>query len=45
MRPWDVSAGMAIVEGAGGFVRRHDSLTVAAGTEELLEKLEDLVVP
>jgi myo-inositol-1(or 4)-monophosphatase len=45
MRPWDVSAGMAIVEGAGGFVRRHDSLTVAAGTEELLEKLENLVVP
>jgi myo-inositol-1(or 4)-monophosphatase len=45
MRPWDVSAGMAIVEGAGGFVRRHDSLTVAAGTEELLDKLENLVVP
>jgi myo-inositol-1(or 4)-monophosphatase len=45
MRHWDVSAGMAIVEGAGGFVRRHGTMTVAAGTKELLEKLEDLVLP
>ncbi|MDQ4148860.1 MAG: inositol monophosphatase [Actinomycetota bacterium] len=44
-RHWDISAGIALVEASGGFVRRHGTLTVAAGTEELLEKLETLVVP
>lgn len=40
---WDISAGIAIVEGAGGFVRTHDALTIAAGNEELLNKLEALL--
>lgn len=45
VRHWDVSAGMALIESSGAIVRRHGTLTVAAGTEELLKKLEDLVVP
>jgi myo-inositol-1(or 4)-monophosphatase len=45
VRHWDVSAGMALIESSGAVVRRHGTLTVAAGTEELLKKLEDLVVP
>jgi myo-inositol-1(or 4)-monophosphatase len=40
---WDISAGIAIVESAGGVVRTYGSLTMAAGTEELLAQLEDLV--
>ena len=44
-RHWDISAGIALVQAAGAYVRRHGTLTVAAGTEELLEKLESLVVP
>jgi myo-inositol-1(or 4)-monophosphatase len=44
-RHWDVSAGIALIRSAGGFVQRHGTMTVAAGTEELLEKLEELVVP
>lgn len=42
---WDVSAGMALVNQAGGIARRHGDITVAAGTPELLEKLEKLVLP
>ncbi|MGH2733447.1 MAG: inositol monophosphatase family protein [Actinomycetota bacterium] len=41
---WDVSAGIALVESAGGVVALHGSLIVAAGTEELLTKLEALVL-
>lgn len=41
---WDVSAGIALVEAAGGSVYTKDSLTIAAGTKELLEKLKDLVL-
>lgn len=41
--PWDVSAGIAVVEGAGAHVRMHGSLVVAAGTEPLLAALEVLV--
>lgn len=43
--PWDVSAGIAIVEAAGGCVRMHGSLVVAAGTPRLLDDLEQMVVP
>ncbi|MGH2721960.1 MAG: inositol monophosphatase family protein, partial [Actinomycetota bacterium] len=41
--PWDVSAGIAVVEGAGARVRMHGSLVVAAGSEALLAALEALV--
>lgn len=41
---WDISAGIALVESAGGAVRTHGSLTIAAGNEELLDKLEALVL-
>lgn len=41
---WDRSAGIALIESAGGFVRTHDALTIAAGTESLLNELEDLVL-
>jgi myo-inositol-1(or 4)-monophosphatase len=42
--PWDVSAGIAIVEGAGAHVRMHGSLVVAAGTQALLAALEEMVL-
>ncbi len=42
---WDVSAGIALVNDAGGVARTHGPMTVAAGTEELLVKLEELVLP
>lgn len=41
---WDVSAGIALVEAAGGFTRQRGPVTLAAGTHELLEKLEALVI-
>ena len=41
---WDISAGIAIVEGAGGAVRTHGDLTIAAGNAELMTKLEALVL-
>lgn len=41
---WDISAGIALVNDAGGLARTYGPLTLAAGTEELLEKLEKLVV-
>ena len=41
---WDISAGIAVAESAGAFVRTHGSLTIAAGTEALLDKLEALVL-
>lgn len=44
VRRWDTSAGMAIVQGAGGFAERRGPVTFAAGTRELLEKLQDLVL-
>lgn len=45
VKRWDTSAGIALVRAAGGSARQHGPLTVAAGNEELLEKLEDLVLP
>jgi myo-inositol-1(or 4)-monophosphatase len=45
VKHWDVSAGIALVNGAGGVARRTGPITVAAGTPELLEKLEALVLP
>ncbi len=42
---WDISAGIALVNDAGGVARTHGPMTLAAGTEELLEKLEKLVLP
>jgi myo-inositol-1(or 4)-monophosphatase len=44
-RHWDISAGIALIESAGGFVRLHGSLTIAACTQQLLTKLEALVLP
>ena len=40
---WDTSAGIALIEAAGGCVRVHGDLTLAAGTAQLLEKLEAVV--
>lgn len=45
VKQWDISAGMALVNDAGGVARTSGPMTVAAGTLELLEKLEKLVLP
>ena len=42
--PWDISAGIAMIEAAGGAVRMTGSLTIAAGNQTLLRRLEDLVL-
>lgn len=44
VKHWDISAGIALVNDAGGVARTHGPVTVAAGTVELLEKLEELVL-
>lgn len=41
---WDISAGLAIIEAAGGAARTHGSFTIAAGNPQLLDSLEDLVL-
>jgi myo-inositol-1(or 4)-monophosphatase len=41
---WDISGGIAVIEGAGGAVRTHGALTIAAGTPDLLDRLESLVL-
>jgi myo-inositol-1(or 4)-monophosphatase len=42
--PWDVSAGIAMLEAAGGAVHEIGNLTIAAGNQTLLRRLEDLVL-
>ena len=42
--PWDVSAGIAMIEAAGGAVCTVGSMTIAAGNETLLRRLEELVL-
>ncbi|MGH2772317.1 MAG: inositol monophosphatase family protein [Actinomycetota bacterium] len=44
VQAWDTSAGTALVEAAGGSVGKRGDLTFAAGTRELREKLEKLVL-
>jgi len=44
VKHWDTSAGLAIVEGAGGVVHVEGDITLAAGTEELLGRLKGLVL-
>lgn len=44
VRHWDTSAGIAIVQGSGGYAEQRGPVTFAAGTKELLEKLEELVL-
>lgn len=41
---WDISAGIAIVEAAGGAVFTKGQMTIAAGNRELLDKLTRLVL-
>lgn len=41
---WDISAGIAIIQAAGGHVILEEDLIVAAGNTELAEKLRALVV-
>lgn len=41
---WDISAGIALIQSAGGFVRTHGDTTIAAGTKSLLNALESLVL-
>jgi myo-inositol-1(or 4)-monophosphatase len=45
VRRWDTSAGIALVQAAGGFAEQVGPVTFAAGTRELLEKLQELVLP
>lgn len=45
VKHWDVSAGMALVHAAGGCAKQIGEVTLAAGTQELLAKLEALVIP
>lgn len=42
--PWDISAGIALIESGGGAVRTYGDLTIAAGNETLLSSLESLVL-
>jgi myo-inositol-1(or 4)-monophosphatase len=42
--PWDLSAGTAILEAAGGVAKVTGSLIIAAGNETLLRRLEELVL-
>lgn len=41
---WDISAGIALIESAGGEVRTYGDLTIAAGNKTLLAQLESLVL-
>ncbi|MGH2704949.1 MAG: inositol monophosphatase family protein [Actinomycetota bacterium] len=41
---WDYSAGLALVEGAGGATRLHGRLVLAAGNPTLLDRLEVVVL-
>lgn len=43
VHPWDTSAGLALVEEAGGATFVEGDLTIAAGTSDLLERLRDLI--
>ena len=42
--PWDLSAGIAMLEAAGGVARTTGSTIVAAGNETLFRQLEELVL-
>jgi myo-inositol-1(or 4)-monophosphatase len=44
VRRWDTSAGIALVQSAGGVAEQVGPVTFAAGTRELLEKLKKLVL-
>jgi myo-inositol-1(or 4)-monophosphatase len=44
VRRWDTSAGIALVQAAGGVAEQVGPVTFAAGTGELLEKLKGLVL-
>lgn len=41
---WDVSAGLTLIESAGGSFHQRGDLTIAAGNETLLAKLMDVVL-
>ena len=42
--PWDLSAGIAMLEAAGGVAKITGSMIIAAGNETLLQRLEELVL-
>jgi myo-inositol-1(or 4)-monophosphatase len=42
--PWDLSAGTAILEAAGGVAKVTGNMIIAAGSETLLRRLEELVL-
>jgi len=44
IKPWDISAGMAMVEAAGGVVWNEADRIIAAGNPELLEQLAEVVL-
>jgi len=43
--PWDLSAGIAMLQAAGGVAKTIGSTVIAAGNETLLGRLEDVVCP
>ena len=45
VKPWDISAGIAILEAAGGAARTIGTMVIAAGNQTLLDRLTDLVAP
>ena len=44
VKPWDISAGIAMLEAAGGAVRTIGTMVIAAGNQVLLDRLADLVL-
>lgn len=44
VRRWDTSAGLALIEAAGGATAVDGDFTMAAGNEHLLDKLQNLVL-
>ncbi|HWD08188.1 MAG TPA: inositol monophosphatase family protein [Actinomycetota bacterium] len=44
IKPWDISAGIALVEAAGGAVWTRDTRIIAAGNRELLDALAGVVL-
>lgn len=44
VKPWDISAGIAMLEAAGGVARTIGTMVIAAGNQVLLDRLADLVL-
>lgn len=44
VKPWDISAGIAMLEAAGGAARTIGTMVIAAGNQTLLDRLSELVL-